>query len=124
ARAVVVDERVLRLGDAPGRPNVEALARVLLHVRARDPDPSLDPVYVDVEVPIDAKGHVVLRYLIVLRHVRIEVVLAVEKGMRRDPAVERKADQHQVVDRALIRHGQGSRLAETYRARLRIGLRA
>ena len=101
---------------------MKALTGVLLHVRARDSDPSLGPVDLDVEVPLDAQRQVVLRDLIVLRHVGIEVVLAVEQGMRRDPAIERQADQHQVLDRAPVRHRQGSRLTETYRACLRIRL--
>src|SRR6266536_4172504 len=85
-RPVVVDQRVLCAGDAPGLAGVRGLPRVLLHVDAGDADaPRLAVGELDVQVPADADRQVVLRDLEVLRHVRIEVVLPVEQRVGRDP---------------------------------------
>ncbi len=84
AGAVVVDEGVLGLPDPSPGTHVRGLARVLLHVDARDADrPSL-AVDLDLEPPADAHGKVVLADLVVLRHVGIEVVLPVEQRAGRD----------------------------------------
>ena len=58
----------------PAATHVQRLARVGLEVRARDADPRA----VDIEPAVDRDRHVVLRDLVVLRHVGIEVVLAGE----------------------------------------------
>ena len=75
ARPVVVDERVVGFVDAAAAADMDGLAGVLFHVRALDADAEA----VDLERPVDADRLVVLTDLIVLRHVRIEVVLAVEQ---------------------------------------------
>jgi hypothetical protein len=49
-------------------------------------------VPVDAQVPPHAQGEVVLGDLIVLRHVGIEVVLAVEECSLGDVAAQREAD--------------------------------
>ena len=74
AGAVVVDEGVLGVVDAPTPADVQRLAGVLFEVRARD----ADALAVHLELPVDRDREVVLRRLVVLRHVRIEVVLARE----------------------------------------------
>ena len=50
--------------------------------------------------------HVVLRDLIILGHVRIEIVLAVELRKRRDLGAEREPGANHVLDRACVRHRQ------------------
>ena len=42
---------------------------------------------------VRAKRHVILRDLIILRHVRIEIVLSIELADRRDIAVEHETGQ-------------------------------
>ena len=85
AGPVVVDERVLGAVDAPAAAEVRRLAGVLFHVGALDADAravgQLEPA-VDVDRPV------VLGDLVVLRHVRVEVVLPVE-DRRLDRAVQR-----------------------------------
>ena len=67
------------------------------------PTPLVAPSEVDVQMPADADRQVVLADLVVLRHVRIEVVLPVEQRVRRDLAVEREADLHDRRDRLAVR---------------------
>src|SRR5262249_15956667 len=85
ARAVEVERRVGRVVDPPRPAAVRRLAGVLLHVYPRDADPPRGAVAeLDVQMAADADRQVVLADLIVLRHVRIEVVLPVEQRVRRD----------------------------------------
>ncbi len=129
ARAVVVDQRVHGAVDAAGRAaDVQRLAGVLLHVRALDahcehlrPAGRVDP---DVERPLERDRLVVLRDLVVLRHVRIEVVLPREAAPRRDLAPQGQADPHCRLDRALIQDRQRAGQAQADGAHLRVGLGA
>ncbi len=83
AGPVVVDQRVGGPVDAPGGPaDMQGLAGVLLHVDAGDADPVDLPVGLHVEPAILAQRLVVLADLEVLRHVRVEVVLARETAPR------------------------------------------
>ena len=78
ARPVVVDERIVTAVDAPsGAPDVGGLARVLLHVGPLDADPLSRR---QLQPSVDVERLVVLRDLVVLRHVRVEVVLPVEQA--------------------------------------------
>ena len=70
--AVVVDQRVVGGVDAPARPDVGELARVLLHVGPRHADP--EPVG-QLEPAPAVQRLVVLADLVVLGLVRVEVVL-------------------------------------------------
>ena len=99
------------------------LAGVLLHMDPRDADPALAAVgELDVEVTAHADRQVVLADLVVLRHVRIEVVLPVEQRARSDLAVQRQPDLDGVLDGLLVRHGQGARVTEADRAHIGVGL--
>ena len=61
-------------------------------------------------------GQVVLRDLISLRKIRVEVVLAVELGERRDVAVQRERRADRELHRLLVHGRQDSRHAETHGA--------
>ena len=66
---------------------------------------------VDLERAVDADRLVVLADLIVLRHVRIEVVLPVEDRAVRHRAVQRLAEPQRELDRPLVEHRQRARAA-------------
>ena len=120
AGAVVVDEGVVGLPDPSPGAHVRGLARVLLHVDARDADRPALAVHLDLEPPADAHGQVVLADLVVLRHVGIEVVLPVEQRAGRDRRAEREPDPHDRLDRAFVRHRERARQAEADRADVRV----
>ena len=79
-------------------------------------------VAVDVEPAVDRDRHVVLRRLVVLRHVGIEVVLAREHRLRRHLQVQRLGDPQRVLDRLLVEHRQRSRQAQAHGADVRVRL--
>ena len=81
-------------------------------------------VDLDVEVALDAQRLVVLRDLEVLRHVRVEVVLAREAAPRRDRAVQRQADLDRRLDRRLVDDRQRAGQAQADRAGVRVRLGA
>ncbi|CRR45324.1 hypothetical protein PAERUG_E16_London_17_VIM_2_04_14_05465 [Pseudomonas aeruginosa] len=73
---------------------VQALAGVLLQVRAGDADALAGAVFQgDVEVALADDGMVHLAGLVALRQVRVEVVLAGEHVLPVDPCVDRQAEQ-------------------------------
>ena len=118
AGAVVVDERVVGVVDAAAATDVLVLpvsssrcARVDADARA-----------VDVEVAVDRDRRVVLRRLVVLRHVRVEVVLPVEDRPLGHVEVERLGDAQRVLDRLLVQHRQRTGQAEAHRAHVRVRL--
>ena len=97
ARAVVIDERVVRSMDAPRRAaRMGELAGVLLHVHPFDFNAddlrSLNCRNGDIEVAVRAEWLVVLADLIILGHVRVEVVLPGEATPLGDRAVEGETD--------------------------------
>src|SRR4051812_39056542 len=104
--------------DPAGGTDVGGLAGVLLHVGAGDTDAG---AVGQVEVAADVDRLVVLADLIVLRHVRIEVVLPVEDA-RLDGAVQRFADAHGVLDGLTVDHRQRARQPEADRADVGVGL--
>ena len=109
AGAVVVDQRILRTVDPSGRAaDMQRLAGVLLEVNPLDADPErLRPsrsVQLHVQPTIGAERLVVLGDLVVLRHVRIEVVLAGEPAPLGDLTVERQADPDRRLDRGSVGH--------------------
>ncbi len=120
AGAVVVDQRVIGFVDAPAASDVDGLAGVLLHVRALDADTES----VDLERSVDADRLVVLADLIVLRHVRVEVVLPVEHRAVRDRALQRLADAQRELHRPLAEHRQRAGQPQAHRADVRVGLGA
>ena len=74
--------------------------------------------------PAEAQRQVVLRNLVVLGHVRVEVVLAVELALRRDLAVEHQAGEGGQFEGMRVHHRQSARQAEAGRAGVGVGARA
>ena len=91
------------MDPAVGAADVGRLAGVLLDVGPLDAD--ADPVG-QVEPAVDVERDVVLADLVRLRHVRVEVVLAVEDA-RLHGAVERQPDAHRQLDGVAVEHRQG-----------------
>ena len=69
----------------------------------------------------EAERLVVLRDLIILRHVRIEIILPVELAARGDLAAEHLAGEDRLHDRLLIRHRQHAGHPEADGTDMRIG---
>ena len=104
---------------APSRELVESLRATL----------DLDPVdravvELDVEVALERDRLVVLRGLEVLRHVRVEVVLAGEPAPLRDLAVEHEPDADRRLHGHRVDDRQGTGQTQTHRAGLGVGLGA
>src|SRR3972149_12241608 len=87
---VVVNKGLSRRLNSPV---VAELRRILLKLHPTDPDP-LSAVKSDVTVCCkgDTASPIVLRYLEVLRHIRVEVVLPEEQHPLRDLEVEGKSN--------------------------------
>ena len=152
ACAVVVHQRVRGAGDAAfAAADVHHLARVLLHMYARDAhvrgvaglgarhvaaalahveavqvDALLGgrAVHVEVEVAAHAERHGALRGLVVLRHVGVHVRFTVEHRVLLDVAVRGQARQHDGLDGRAVRHGQRARHPQAHGARVRVRLGA
>ena len=119
AGAVEVDQRLVAAVDASaGAADVDRLAGVLLEVRPLDADAG---AVGQVEPAVHVERNVVLADLVRLRHVGIEVVLAVEHA-RLDAAVEGQPDAHRQLDGAAVEHGQRPRQAERHRVDVGVGL--
>ena len=101
----------------PVPPKWRALAGVLFEVGALDADAR---AVGQVEEAVDVERLVVLADLVRLRHVGIEVVLAVERA-RLDRAVQGQADAHRQLDRLPVEHRQRAGQAE--RDRIDVGVR-
>ena len=67
---------------------------------------------------------VVLRDLVILGHVRIEVVLPVKLANFCDLAVEHQPGEGRHAQRRLVHHWEGSGVTETHRTRVGVGFRA
>jgi hypothetical protein len=111
--------------DAPGRAtDVQRLAGVLLEVCPLDLHPVRLAVDLDVGPSAVRDRLVVLGGLEVLRHVRVEVVLAREAAQLGDRAVQSEADPDRGLDGGLVDHGQGTGQPQAHRAHLRVRLGA
>ena len=76
------------------------------------------------DAAIRAKRHVVLRNLVILRHVRIEIVFTIEFRYWRDAASEHQSGKHRHAQRVMIHHRQGAGHTEADWTRVRIWLRS
>jgi len=78
----------------------------------------LEPVAHDTTL---RERHVVLRNLIILGHVRIEVILAVELRERRNFGIECNASRDHMLDRFFIGDGQRAGERQTNRTDFGVG---
>jgi len=85
---------------------VQALARVLLEVRTREPDRPFSAIDDDVNSAALDDGDLVLRDLIALREIRVEVVLAGEDASRVDLAPDGEAEADRALDGATVQYRQ------------------
>ena len=99
-----------------GQSVVQALARVLFHVQARDADALRPARAFDLDVAELGDRLVVLRNLVALGQVGIEVVLAREDRRLVDAAVQRHRRQHGELHRLPVQHRQRAGQAEAHRA--------
>ncbi len=103
---------------------MEILAHVLLQVRPGDADARYAAAELELDDAVDSGRLVILRDLVVLRHVRVEVILPVELGVAGHRAVEQKTRERGQPQRLLVGHGQHPRQAQAHRADVGIGRRA
>ena len=68
-----------------------------------------------------AKRLIVLRDLIILRHIRIEIIFTVETGMSVHLAIQGQGSSHAHFYSAFVQNRQGTRKAEANRTSIRIG---
>ena len=85
---------------------VDRLAGVLLQVQPLDADAHDLAVDVDLDLALADDRAFVLRYLIALRQVGVEVVLAVEHRDQIDLSLQPKPGAHGLGDAGLVDHGQ------------------
>ena len=78
-------------------------------------------VIVERDAAADAERQVHLRRLIVLRHVRIEIVLAVPLGDFRRRAIDHQSGEQRFLDGLAVEHGQRAGQAEADRAGVGVG---
>ncbi len=69
---------------------------------------------------MEADRQIVLRNLVILRHVRIEIVLAIEFADLRHLAAEHQAGQRRHLQRLPVHYRQGARQPEAHRAGMRV----
>ena len=120
AGAVVVDERMIGAFDtAVGTTHMGVLAGVVLDVRTLNRHAEDRAVIqFDIQVAVAVGRLVILRDLIVTRHIRVEVVLAGELAPFGDFAVQGEAQLDGEIDGGLVDHWQASRQAEAHRGQL------
>ena len=106
AGPVVVEQRVVGALDPAGTAHVGGLAGVFLHVDTFDRDRIGLPVHHDGDLAVETQRFVVLRDLVVLRHVRVEVVLPREPAPLGDPTAQAQADPDGRLDGRPVHHGQ------------------
>ena len=87
---------------------VDVLARVILHVDARNADALFGTVHRDRQMAMLADGQVKLRDLVAGRQVGVKIVFAGENGIAVDAAVGGKAHQAGIVHGLPVEHGQGT----------------
>ena len=103
---------------------MEVLAHVFLQVSAGDAHARDAAFELEFHATVERRGLVVLGDLVVLRHVRVEIILPVELGVAGDGAVEQEAGERRQPQRLLVGHRQHAGQTQAYRADVGIGRRA
>ena len=73
--------------------------------------------------PVSANRHVILRNLVIFRHVWIKVIFPVELADRRNVASQHKSGEHGHAQRFMIHHRQRAGQTEAHRASVCVRLR-
>ena len=117
---VVVDERMVSAFDtAVGATHVGVLASVVFDMRTFNRHAEDRAVIqFDIQVAVAVGRLVILRDLVVARHIRVEVVLAGELAPFGDFAMQGEAQLDGEIDRSFVDHRQASRQAEAHRGQL------
>ena len=87
---------------------MDVLARVILHVDARDADALFGAVHRDRQMAMLTDGQVELRDLVAGRQVGVKIVFTGKDGIAVDAAIGGKAHQAGVVHGLPVEHGQGA----------------
>ena len=88
---------------------MEAFADVFFEMGTGDADPVDSAFEFEFQVAVDGKGEVVLGDLVILGHVRVEVVFAIELGTGGDLAMEEHAGQDGQPDGFFVGYRQHPR---------------
>ena len=96
------------------------LGRILLLVDVVHADGLLLPADLDLHGPADAQRRGLLGDLVVLRHVRIKIVLPVERAAQRNLRPNHQAHLDGLADRLAVHHRQRPRQPEARRADRRV----
>ena len=101
------------------------LRRVLFEMDMIDADEFFGPVGADDLHPAaDAQRIAVFGNLVILGHIGIEIILAIEGGVTVDFAAEHHAAHHRELYRLAVHHRQRAGIAEADRADVGVGLAA
>src|SRR5262249_25931778 len=103
---------------------VYRFARILLEMRAGDPDIDHSRIFVDSHTTACRDGAVELRDLVSFRKVRVEIVLACEDGRPLYLAAERQRRADRQLDRVIVEDWQRTRQREAHRTRVGVRRRA
>ena len=103
---------------------VKILADVLFEVRAGDADAGDAAVEFEVQITVGWGGFVVLGDLVILRHVGVEIILAIELGEAGDGAIEQQAGEYREAQGFVVGDGQDTGQAEADGADVGVGGRA
>ncbi len=103
---------------------MRALADVLLQVRAGDAHARQAAVEFELDVAVGRGRLVVLRDLVILRHVRVKITFPVELREAGYLAIEQETGEHRQAQCLVVRHGQHAGQAEADGADVRVRRRA
>ena len=103
-----------------GKALVEALARVVFHVQARDADALLLALDFDLDPARERQRQLVHRNLVALGQIGIEIVLARKARARLNRAVDRQRRAQRQLQRPLVQHRQRPRQPQAHGTRIRI----
>ena len=97
---------------------MQALARVLFHVQARDADALFFAANLDIYMAVLGERLVILRDLVALRQVGIKIVFPRKDGNFIDTALQSHCRQGREFHRLPVQHRQSSRESQAYRAHI------
>ena len=103
---------------------MKIFAHVLFQVRAGDANARNRAIKFKINVTVACRRLVVLGDLVILGHVRIEIILPIEFGIRRDGAIEQQAGEYRQAQGLFVSDRQDARQAQTDRADIGIRWRA